>query len=228
MFSVKRKGGFTLVELLVVISIIALLLAVLMPALSKVREQGKAVVCSSRLRQLGLACELYRQAYNNNFFPSYTGSQAWASSAQGAELQRLAGTKIGFYPGSIFDCTSQKPRGAELPDWKWPAFLKYLDYAYNGSLGDGDITSTTLDRPKAKIRQPSRIVMFWDSTRYRGYHWPTIYDYWNNKHARNIYCLTDTFMFWPHSKSANFLFVDTHIEKAVEKNVMDTWFDPGF
>jgi prepilin-type N-terminal cleavage/methylation domain-containing protein len=52
-------NGFTLVELLVVISIIALLLAVLMPALAKVREQAKLAVCKSNLRQTGMAVYLY-------------------------------------------------------------------------------------------------------------------------------------------------------------------------
>ncbi len=51
--------GFTLVELLVVISIIALLLAILMPALQKVREQGKSMVCMSNTKTIGLAFTMY-------------------------------------------------------------------------------------------------------------------------------------------------------------------------
>ena len=51
----KFLYGFTLIELLVVISIIALLLSILMPALSRVKEQGRRVVCASEVRQAGLA-----------------------------------------------------------------------------------------------------------------------------------------------------------------------------
>jgi prepilin-type N-terminal cleavage/methylation domain-containing protein/prepilin-type processing-associated H-X9-DG protein len=65
----KRKCGFTLVELLVVISIIAILLAVLIPALNKAKEQGRTVVCLSNLKTYGLALALYTNA-NNNKFPS--------------------------------------------------------------------------------------------------------------------------------------------------------------
>ncbi|HBR19823.1 MAG: hypothetical protein A2Y13_12855 [Planctomycetes bacterium GWC2_45_44] len=61
--------GFTLVELLVVISIIALLLAILMPALQKAREQGMAIVCRSNLKTLGLSEKLYAAAYNDRLVP---------------------------------------------------------------------------------------------------------------------------------------------------------------
>ena len=62
-----NRRGFTLVELLVVISIIALLLAILMPALGRAREQAKALVCRSNLRQQSLAFILY--AENNDRYP---------------------------------------------------------------------------------------------------------------------------------------------------------------
>ncbi|MHB9071213.1 MAG: type II secretion system protein [Sedimentisphaerales bacterium] len=61
--------GFTLVELLVVISIIALLLSILMPSLSAAREQAKAITCASRLSQTALALDMYAQANNERFPP---------------------------------------------------------------------------------------------------------------------------------------------------------------
>ncbi|MEN6386715.1 MAG: type II secretion system protein [Phycisphaerales bacterium] len=65
----KRFGqithkGFTLVELLVVISIIAMLLAVLMPALSKAREQAKVTMCLANCKQLGVIIATYRAEYD--------------------------------------------------------------------------------------------------------------------------------------------------------------------
>jgi prepilin-type N-terminal cleavage/methylation domain-containing protein/prepilin-type processing-associated H-X9-DG protein len=63
----KKKRGFTLVELLVVISIIALLMAILMPALASVKRQAKAAACLSNLRQWGVVFTLFL-GDNNGYF----------------------------------------------------------------------------------------------------------------------------------------------------------------
>ena len=68
-FALKR--GFTLVELLVVIGIIAVLISVLLPALNKARQQSNFVNCQSNLRQMGQA--LYIYAHDNKGLLPYGG-----------------------------------------------------------------------------------------------------------------------------------------------------------
>lgn len=67
-----KSKGFTLVELLVVVSIIAILLAVLMPALNKAREQGKTIICSNNEKQLYTAWYTYSTANGGKIASSLT------------------------------------------------------------------------------------------------------------------------------------------------------------
>ncbi len=57
------KKGFTLIELLVVIAIIAVLVGILLPAITKARQRAVKTACSANLRQVGLGLDMYRQTY---------------------------------------------------------------------------------------------------------------------------------------------------------------------
>jgi len=62
-----RKNGFTLVEVLVVISIMAILIALLLPAVQAAREAARRTACKNNLKQLALACHNYHDT--NHVFP---------------------------------------------------------------------------------------------------------------------------------------------------------------
>ena len=114
-----KKKGFTLIELLVVIAIIALLLSIVMPALRKVKEKGKTIVCGSHIRSLTQVWVLYTEENNGKIINAnaseikadasasegyqfkYANNPAWAGVWVGSyDRQALeAGLRIGvFYP----------------------------------------------------------------------------------------------------------------------------------
>jgi len=98
----SRPRAFTLVELLVVIAVIALLAALLLPALSRARAKAGSVGCQSSLRQVGLATQLYAQDHRGalRLQSPLMVTNTWAQTL--ASQQNL--------PASIFLCPTYPPK----------------------------------------------------------------------------------------------------------------------
>ena len=122
-----KRQGFTLIELLVVIAIIALLMAILMPALQKVKEQGKKIVCSNNLKQIGISFNMYGSENDNKLPLNQGGNWLWDIAYSTTDyIMDTGGDRRTFYcPAdptkkpemAIFWQYSQNPQIGTDSDW---------------------------------------------------------------------------------------------------------------
>ena len=87
----KKRNGFTLIELLVVIAIIALLMAILLPTLNRARNQARAVVCQTNLKQWGTIFNIFIENNQGRFLPSplYANDFLQASYYHNSDIRNL-------------------------------------------------------------------------------------------------------------------------------------------
>ncbi|MFH1716745.1 MAG: prepilin-type N-terminal cleavage/methylation domain-containing protein [Planctomycetota bacterium] len=108
----NHQRGFTLIELLVVIAIIAVLVAILMPALSRAREQGRRAVCLNYLKSLTLAWSMYADENDDRLV---NGEAYWAPAAAPSAPVPTSGPHKGeqYWVGN--DCASGFAQGEQRP-----------------------------------------------------------------------------------------------------------------
>src|SRR5207302_5003455 len=88
----SMRKAFTLIELLVVVAIIAILAAILFPVFAQAREKARTATCTSNLRQLVTATQMYLQDYDGYFFPhDYRTNIYWFGQIRGSTVDKTAG-----------------------------------------------------------------------------------------------------------------------------------------
>lgn len=156
MARMQRSKAFTLIELLVVVSIIALLVSILMPALGRAREQAKAVVCQSHLKEWGTILLLYATDYNDRFFPGpgVSPDRRWpeilipyysADRADDTTASEIRCCPVATTP--VFD-EDGNPTGAKHPRAAWGIFAADTGYQVAGHMGSFGVNWWLCDVPE--------------------------------------------------------------------------------
>ena len=136
MRNVHKSRCFTLIELLVVVAIIALLMGILLPTLTRVRQAAIKAACSSNLRQIGLAIQMYRNDHADRFPAARYMPPPFISTKPEPPL-----------PEVLDDCLPGDSKVFKCPgDTDYVHKICGISYTYNTSLAGRQLDETWFKR----------------------------------------------------------------------------------
>ncbi len=225
------QAGFTLIELLVVIAIIALLMGILLPALSRARDHGRRIVCGNHLRTMGLANTLYADDCDGWYVPIMDRSRGtnlyWPSNRLFREL-------VGYKPKNVtvketwnapkeYLCPSDVISTKQAKDTQWNNWISYgynlTDWYFTDWFGIGYAGHKTTTVPS-----PAGEMIFSESNDWWLWWWGANYkDGWDVLGQDTITPYkkvgTDGPILYRHSEGVNLAFYDGHAEYMKKEKV---------
>jgi prepilin-type N-terminal cleavage/methylation domain-containing protein/prepilin-type processing-associated H-X9-DG protein len=234
----RKRRGFTLVELLVVIGIIAVLLGILLASLSKARESGRSVKCLGNLRTLGVAMFSYVQRYDR--FPRPAANplaEDWFHWTNVASHKKVRGGIAEFLDdggptsSSVWLCPSDDldthtQRNGNLPSYPYSYSVNFniCVYQFHPNISPTDTLRFT------KIRQPEQKILIIDESSETvddgcwAWQWNagSGYNMLSNRHDRRKEAATNV-----NAGYGNVSFADGHAERVPRVKSFDPkYYDP--
>jgi prepilin-type N-terminal cleavage/methylation domain-containing protein/prepilin-type processing-associated H-X9-DG protein len=213
-----REAGFTLIELLVVVAVIAILAALLLPALGQSQAQARRIRCVANLRQLGLAAQLYwddhaGQAFRYRRTVETSGTLYWFGwLGHGSEGNRsFDATQGALFPyvgqGTVELCPSF---GYALQSFKRKATGATYGYGYNLELSPPPHLPPVLI---SSVANPAQTAVLADAAQVNTFQPPASPDHPLLEEFYYV-SITEATTHFRHGHRANLLFIDGHVTPA--------------
>lgn len=197
--TLRHRAGFSLVELLVVIATIALLAAILLPALAAVKKKAQSISCLNNVRQLDFGVKMYSADFNSHY-PPRSETDRWPNQIYGNYLKNL---NVLLCPSDTNNAPlSSNPGDTNGPDIAPRSYIinGWNDYFEGRTDPTGMNTNDSIS--ESAIFDPSTTIMFGEKKSHFGDFYMDI-----NGNGANNFGVTDQSR---HVGRSNYGFVDGH------------------